>query len=481
MAPNAGEGRKRVRDSAEVDELEPAAKSQREDYGSFGSSDTVKSELAIFNGPSYQTTHLKGNWLEIVPFNQYQGSSGCNIIFKLTQSPGWYLDFNDSYMTLTLKIVDAAGKDVADTSIVAFENFALATLFRDVCFSTSNQTKLEGEQLNYHYRTYLYALFNASYTTKKNHLSVAGWSSDTAGAFDDVIATNKITESAATNKGFYYRYQWAKGSNHVQLAGQVYLDTWMQPQYFLDGQDFDLVFKLNDPAVALHCAEGDATKYKIEVLDCALHMRQVQVSPQVIVGHSRGLQNHNFMVNYNGHKMFTKIIKQGGYQDISDDFFHGVYPKCVIIGLVDHEAYQGKYSLNPYNFQHFDVSEIGLTVNGFPIPAQPYKPNFEKNMIAREYINLFLQLNKPGIFSDDNGITMKDFIGGNTLYPFNLSPDLAICGHAQPARLSNIRLTIKFAKAIPKPLQVIALAIYDTSLEMTGDRRWLLDPSQAAN
>src|SRR5271167_2518709 len=210
MAPNAGEGRKRVRDSAEVDELEPAAKSLREDYGSFGSSETVKSELAIFDGPSYQTTHLKGNWLEVVPYNQYQGSSGCNIIFKLTQSPGWYLDFNDSYMTTTVKIVNAAGKDVADTSIVAFENFALATLFRDVCFSTTSQTKLEGEQLNYHYRSYLYALLNASYTAKKNHLSVAGWSSDTAGAFDDASIKNNTAEDRAPNKGFYYRYQWAK-------------------------------------------------------------------------------------------------------------------------------------------------------------------------------------------------------------------------------------------------------------------------------
>src|SRR5271167_1647817 len=472
---------KRTRDSTEVDDDEPSAKALREDYGSFGSSETVKSELAVFNGPSYQVTHLKGQWQEFRPVNQYQGSSGSNIIFKLTQSVGWYLDFNDTYMTITAKIVNAAGGDVADTSIVAFENFGIATLFRDVCFSTTSQTKLEGEQQNYHYRAYMYALLNASHTAKKYQLSISGWASDTAGAFEDASIKNNTGEDKAPNKGFYYRYQRGKASNPVQFAGQVYLDTWLQPQYFMDGQDFDLTFKLNNPEIALHCAEGDATKYKIEILDCALYLRQVQVSASVISGHARGLQTHNYTVNYNGHKMFTKIIKAQGYQDVTDDFFHGVYPKCIIIGLVDHEAYQGRYSLNPYNFQAFDVNEIGLTVNGFPIPAQPYTPNYEKSLIAREYYNLFLQLNKFGFYSDDNGLTMKDFVGGNALYAFNMAPDLAICGHAQLARLTNIRLTIKFAKAIPKPLEVVALAIYDTSLEMTGDRRWLLDPSQSAN
>src|SRR5579863_3954112 len=100
MAPNAD----RKRDSSETHALEPSAKSQREDYGSFGSSETVKSELAIFDGPSYQVTHLKAQWLECSPHNQYQGSSGCNIIFKIVGSPGWYLDFNDTYMTITCAI-----------------------------------------------------------------------------------------------------------------------------------------------------------------------------------------------------------------------------------------------------------------------------------------------------------------------------------------------------------------------------------------
>src|SRR5271167_3967103 len=185
-------GSKRPTDGGDGDGEEPSAKAQREDYGSFGSSETVKSELAIFDGPAFQMTHLKSKWLEVVPFNQYQGHSGANIIFKIIGAPGWYLNFNDTYMTITLKIVNATGGDIADTSIAALENFPIATLFKDVIFSTTSHTKLEGEQLTYHYRAYMYALLNARHTAKKFQLAIAGWSTDTAGAFDDVMADNKV-------------------------------------------------------------------------------------------------------------------------------------------------------------------------------------------------------------------------------------------------------------------------------------------------
>ena len=150
------------------------------DYGAFGSSETVKSELAIFDGLSYQVTHTKAQWLDVYPENQYQGTSGSNIKFKIVGSPGWYLDFNDSFMMLTFKLQDDKGADVKD-QLVAVENFVLATMFKDVSLVTANQTKLEGENQNYAYRTYMYALLNASAASKQNQLTSFGWVKDDAG------------------------------------------------------------------------------------------------------------------------------------------------------------------------------------------------------------------------------------------------------------------------------------------------------------
>ena len=456
------------------------------DYGAFGSSETVKSELSIFDGPSYQVTQIRSNLLEIAPMNQYQGTSKCDIKFKLVGSPGWYMDFSDSFITLQLKIKKADGKADVEKDVVAFENFPIVTMFKDVSLVTSNQTKIEGENQTYAYRGYLYTLLNASYTAKKFQLRAAGWIKDDYGQLDeayvaDTIAAKLVTAKGSGNAGFGVRREWTVDGGTLEVVGGIFLDTWLQPQYMLDGQDFFLKFQLNDPAFALHSMKADTTAYKIDVLDCKLYLKHVQVAPDVILGHAAGLQSRNMIITYNGHKLYGKLIKAGGLVDYSHDIFSGVYPKACIIGLVDHDAYCGKYHMSPYNFQPFGVTEVGLTVNGSHLFGSPLNPDFSKKLVARSYYQMFTALGKNGVFGDDNGITMEDWAKGCTLYCFNFAPDGALSGHAQPARLSNICLTLKFDKAIDKPLQLLALAIYDTHVEMNSKRLWFLDQNQSAN
>jgi len=258
------------------------------------------------------------------------------------------------------------------------------------------------------------------------------------------------------------------------------LDTWMQRQYLIDDQDYQLTFKLNEPKFALHANKNDVA-YKINIEKMCLYLRQVNVSPQVMLGHAKGLQHHNIIIPFNAHKVFTKMIVQGVLSDVSINFLEGIYPKLVIVGLVDHAAYTGTYNRSPYNFQHFDVSECALTSNGQSIPSTPYRQNFNKKMYAKEYFNMFQQLSRCGMFADDNGITLEDWADGKTLYTFNLAPDLAITGHAQAVRYTNINIELSFAKETPKNLQLIALAVYDTQLEETREGHWLLDPTQKPN
>src|SRR6202021_1120278 len=135
----------------------------------------------------------------------------------------------------------------------------------------------------------------------------------------------------------------------------VFLDTWLQKQYVMDNQDFYLAFKLNEPKFALHAQDATPQDYKIDIVDMKLYVRQVNVSPSVMLGHRKGLESNNYIMPYIGHKVYTHLIKPGGVELHFGDLFQGVYPKCVIIGLVDHMAYSGSYKLNPYNFQHWST------------------------------------------------------------------------------------------------------------------------------
>ena len=75
---------------------------------------SIKSELFLFDGPSHQVTHLKGQWMQLLPENQYQGTEKTTIHIKIPQAEGWYLDFNDAYIIVDLSIVNDKGNAIGN-------------------------------------------------------------------------------------------------------------------------------------------------------------------------------------------------------------------------------------------------------------------------------------------------------------------------------------------------------------------------------
>ena len=194
-----------------------------------GSAETVKAELSIFEPLPYQVSHIKGNWIRHEPENDSLGTNtNTPITFKIPKAAGLYIDFNDSFIDLEVAI-ESSATFATDTS-VAFVNFALHSLFKDVTFEI-NGTKIEGANQHYAYKAYIFALINASQEAKRHQLQSSGWMHDTNGQFD-----------IATNAGFVARQQWTAAGVNMYFAGPLFLDTWIHEQYFTDACDIRLKF-----------------------------------------------------------------------------------------------------------------------------------------------------------------------------------------------------------------------------------------------
>ena len=61
-------------------------------------------------------------------------------------------------------------------------------------------------------------------------------------------------------------------------------------------------------------------------------------------------------------------VPPGNHSVIGDRLFHGKIPNRVIVVFVDNDAFHGSYRKNPFNFKHMNISEIGLIIDGQPIP-----------------------------------------------------------------------------------------------------------------
>jgi hypothetical protein len=155
-----------------------------------------------------------------------------------------------------------------------------------------------------------------------------------------------------------------------------------------------------------------------------------------------------------------------------DDLFMGKTPKHVIIGMVETDAYHGNSAKNPFNFKHFDVSEIGLYKDGMPYPCPVMKPDFGKSRFGETFLCFLKSL---GAVNSNivPAIKKDEYSSGYTLFSFDMSPDQS--QSVVPASMlkmsSNIRLEMKFKNALPKNVTLIVYAVFENLMEISKDRR----------
>ncbi|GFX11351.1 uncharacterized protein F54H12.2 [Trichonephila clavipes] len=125
---------------------------------------------------------------------------------------------------------------------------------------------------------------------------------------------------------------------------------------------------------------------------------------------------------------------------------------------VDNEAVHGALSKSPYEFKHFNLNFIGVYVDGQPVPHNPLELDFSKDQYIRACQTLFVGTDR---MDQDRGIfiSRKEYKDSNTLFGFNLSPDLCSSGeHLSLIKHSNLRLELKFRKSLEQTVCVIVFA-----------------------
>jgi len=143
--------------------------------------------------------------------------------------------------------------------------------------------------------------------------------------------------------------------------------------------------------------------------------------------------------------------------------------------LVDNQAFNGDRTRNPFNFQHFDLSEISLYLYGQQQHAlQPIHPNFGNGLCVRAYNTLFACTCKLN-HDEGNHISREDFAEGYALYAYDLTADLAEDDHFNLVKHGNVRFAMTFSAALEQTVTVIAYAELANVIEIDRDRNLLLD------
>ncbi len=144
--------------------------------------------------------------------------------------------------------------------------------------------------------------------------------------------------------------------------------------------------------------------------------------------------------------------------------------------MVESTAFNGNLSKNPFNFQHFGITNISLTLEGSAVSHSPYVFNFDnKNpKFLTGYYSLFNT--NESVHKVGNDISIGDYQSGYFLVAFDLSVDKCSTGtHYSLPKTGNLRLELTFGVALEQSLCLIMYAEFENYLEITKNKDVLLN------
>lgn len=427
------------------------------------SCECTKSELDLFSVPPTQTSMEQGSWVEYHPVTTIM--DGSPIEFDISGTGQDYIDFGNTMLYVKAKVTAPDGTDLGANDPIGPANLFLHSLFSQVDISL-NGTLITASTNTYPYRAMMETLLSYGKDSKTSQLTSALYYKDQPGRMDSVDFAD-----AARNSGLVKRRAIARQSRVFDMMGRIHADIFFQERYMLN--EVDVKIKLVR-SKDVFCLMGGAA-CKAQIVHASLFVRKVKLMPSVFLAHAKTLERGTakYPIRRVVCKSFT--VPQN-YLDVSHEkLFSGQLPTRIVIGLVSNRAFNGHLESNPFNFQHFGLSEIALYLDGQQQHAvRPIQPNYADGQYIRAYDSLFAgtgrQCRDEGLY-----ISREDYSGGYALYAFDLTADLGEDDHFSLLRQGSVRVVLKFAAALAATISVIAYAEFENVIEVDRDRNIIFD------
>jgi len=285
------------------------------------------------------------------------------------------LNLKDSFLYLRIRVLDASGKEIANNAAISITNFPIVSLIEKA--ETYFNDKLVSTLHNYGYLEYLAVLLGKGKEEKKASLLNGLWVTDSLGT-----ATVK-------NVGYGERLKFLEKSKSLELTGKIYDGIWQQDRYILPNVTVKLKLLRQKADFALYAPKNDV-KYTIEYQEAILFVKRHMLNPIVQHQHMAALEKGEVaLYPFQDIQVNTLAIPKNELVHVRQWIFSKEdIPKRIVIGLVKSEAYEGRLDADPFNFRHFNLSKLAVTLNDdlsqyalseFDFDSDRWLVAFEKN------------------------------------------------------------------------------------------------------
>ena len=313
------------------------------------------------------------------------------------------------------------------------------------------------------YKMYFETMHSYGADARSTHLKMKVFELDTPGAFEDMQL-----QPEGANNGFHGRASKIRTSRRLQFITDLASDFLRSDRLLIPRKEVRI--RLSRSPDAFCILSNTVREYKIVFQQLKLYYKRIYLHEPVSEGFNRDLARHPARYELNHTEMRNFTVGMGQANVSLTDVYRGALPKSLIIGFVNTASFNGIQHLNPYNFQHFNLSTIYLKVNGLTVPSDPFTPDFENGLYVREYHNLFQSTGAFGL-GRGNSIGYRAFKNGSTFFPFDLSPDNCHGYHLHPKIDGTLDVELRFSEPLPQSITILIHATFDNLVKIlsTGE------------
>ena len=420
-------------------------------------------ELNLFTLPPTQTAVDGIYQVDTHPVSQVTGTNS-PVEFTFGGEGPDYIDLARSKLKVKIKIVhlDATSSVLAKDEVAVATNLALHSLWNQVDVTLGGRLMTQATGM-YPYKALIQTLLNYGKEAKESQLLAQGFYQEVGKHMDVLTKDGNVTIAK--------KLLLFDESKSVDFEGPLLEDVFHMNRYLLNNVEVSLKLYPSRAEFYIMSAAAENKKYKVILEDAVFKVCMVRVSPGVILGHANALETRNALYNYTRCETKSYSIPKGTQSFNLDNVFQLSRPSRLVFGLVSSDAFNGSYTKNPFRFQHYNVTDVAVVVNGETVPGRPLKLNFDGT--GRDSISGYLQLFEgTGRSGADfgNGLSPADFADGYTLFVYNLEPNLKRGKYLNLVRRANVRIELRFSVALPETINVVVYAEHPAIFEIDQPR-----------
>ena len=405
--------------------------------------------------------------------------NGGTVEIAVQPSESEWTALDQSYISAVIsvvKIVNGRETLLPIGEKVAYNSMVLYSLFRQQSIAINDVIVSGDGDTMYHYSTAMSILALLNRRTQDGPLASTALFWSTPGTLTETDPTT------GTNPGLKLRYEMAELSARSELAGPLMNPLSFTSRAFPPLTDFKFRFTLNFPYATLITPPpgvgAQVPDFRIVLHSFDLYIQRYRLFPKAEETIWRGLgPAKNCLYPVAVPRVTTMSIETGNYAGEKLLSYGGLarLPTFILIGLIDRNNSLSMTSGDKYNFAHFNVDEVAVSVDDVNYPPPPgYKPDFSTHRFGAAYYTTQREL----IWANDDRFGGYDaFNGGYTLWPISLTNTMCPMDQVEvrPVEVGTLTVKVKLKTPTTTPITVIIVSYYQQVLQIGRDRmpKWL--------